>query len=302
MKKDHMKKNVLVCLLALALTLLCACGESAPASPADTAAGEETASLPETEAPPPPVTASSYVRGHNYAASLVKEGMSDGVVALLSCAEYYCDRLEKGIAEGEVWVYTNSDTYAPQRVAFDTMIVRKNRSGLGANCASIANWAMIDIGVMPPSAKYFGYSDNTIHGYDGGKNDYSEYINSACEVIDAREKTQTLSDLVKAKVIQDGDMVFCKGHTFMIATDGMLYACGHDGRWHEDPKARTEDAKHAVFDSWRVEMTSSKDYTGYTVLAVFRVKDDYVPTHYRDETGKLVAWPDEAFISSLNAN
>ena len=295
-----MKKSFLVICFLLALFLFCACGGNAPSEETETDAPDSSTEA-ETQPAPVPVTASSYVREHNYAASLVKDTMSDGVVALLSCAEYYCDRLLSGSESGEVWVYTNSDTYAPQRVTFDTMIARKNRSGLGANCASIANWAMIDIGVMPASAKYFGYSDNTVHGYDGGKNDYSEYIDASCEVIDARETTQTLADLVRKKMVKDGDMVFCKGHTFMVGTDGMLYASGHDSVWHEDLSAKTEDTKHAVFDSWRVKMTSSKDYSGYTILAIFRIRDDYVPTHYRDENGKLTAWPSEEFIASLNA-
>ncbi len=213
-----------------------------------------------------------------------EKGMNQGVVALISCCEYYADMMVKTSQElGLKWVYTNSSKYAKQSGTFDEMIESKQ---VGGNCASLANWAFLDLGIMPYGSHFWGDQSDNFHNYE----QLAKYIDPCCEVTTYVGLNKHFNELYMANDVLPGDIFLANGHTFIYRGDDTFYASGHDGSWHSDYSAPTEDSQHAVFDSWIKSNDSCADFS-YRVNFRIRLRDNFVPKFYRDETGKLVENP-----------
>lgn len=211
-------------------------------------------------------------------AGAVSEKVNPGVMALISCCEYYEAVLQKAIARGEKWVYTNSNEYAPQATSFDEMVASGRR---GANCAMLSNWAFMDIGLMPVGARFWGGVNCDFVRYENIK----DYIDAACEVTHYPEGVP-FAKLLEVGEVKAGDVFLAKGHTFIYRGDNSFYASGHDTLCHSDPTAPTEDRTHGVFDSFIVplEKSGNRHCTAYFRI---RVKDSFEPKFYRGKDGEL---------------
>ncbi|MBO7377152.1 MAG: hypothetical protein J6V01_08650 [Clostridia bacterium] len=210
------------------------------------------------------------------------DSVNDGVLALLGCCAWYEAELQRGIAQGQKWIYSNSKDYCPQNGFFDDMV----KSGRhGANCAMPAGWAMVDVGAVVPGMRFWGGRDCEIARYDR----VAAFLENACEIMHY-EAGPAFSELFSAGKIEPGDICLCKLHTFIYLGEDLFFAAGHDGKWHENPDAVTDDPRHAVFDSWVTDFSSSSNYN-CRVYHVLRFRDGYVPEFYRRSDGKLVFNP-----------
>jgi len=207
-----------------------------------------------------------------------------GTVALLSCCMYYESQLQKGIAAGQKWVYTNSSKYSPQNTSFDNMV----KSGKwGVNCAMPANWAYIDMGIMNEGQRFWGDTEGKFHHFDKVKNQIE-----AAAVVTSWNGTKKFRELFSEGRVKPGDVFLCKGHTFIYMGDNLFLAAGHDGKWHSDPDAATEDSQHAVFDTWVCDMKSNTNYN-YSIYWQISFRADFIPKYYRNAAGKIVPCPVE---------
>ncbi len=205
-----------------------------------------------------------------------------GPECVIACADYYASVLDKAVAKGEKWVYSNRTKYVKQKGTFETMLKGKIRGG---NCASLANWAFRDMGIISPNEGFYGDSNGNVRHYNGGDTKIKKKIDKAVDVINFHGKK--FSTLVKEGKIQPGDIIMGKGHTFIYRGSGIVFASGHDSKWHTDPGVKTDDSRKAVFESW------VRDYHGtydgrFSVRYVFRVKSNYTPKYFRDADGNLV--------------
>ncbi len=229
-------------------------------------------------------SAFDFFLADNYASGIIKDEVNLGVQALLSCCEYYSQRLLDGTKNGEKWVYSNSSTYVPQRGTFDSMIERKM---FGANCASPVNWAFMDMGIMPTNQRFYGGSTG---GFAGTDEAYG-YVSEVCEIYNYHSDPIPFKQLYNEGKIKAGDIILAVHHTYIYRGDQTFYAAGHDGDWHTDPTAETEDKRKAVFENWICDMYSNTNYKDYEVHYLIRFKDDYVPEYYRNHNGEVVKNP-----------
>ncbi len=233
----------------------------------------------------------------NYASGLISEDVNLAVQAMLSCLEYFNDRMVYGTNNlGERWVYSNRGTYAKQTGYFDEMLVSSKKGG---NCASPVNWALCEMGIVPYNDRFYGGSTGNFASYSG---DARQYLTRYCEIIDMYDNPVTFKELYKAGRVQAGDIFLCKHHTFVYRGDETFYAAGHDGAWHTEADAPTEDERKAVFDNWVLAFdevaetgnkVSGKYNTNYNykVYYIVRLKDNVIPQYYRNKEGKLVKNP-----------
>jgi len=207
------------------------------------------------------------------------DSVNEGVLASLSNLMYYEDQLQIGISKGQKWVYTNSSKYSPQNTSFDHMV----ESGkYGVNCAMPAGWTLVDIGALEEGMRFWGDQNNEFANYDK----VAPMLEKAATITKLEPKTD-FNVLYEAGQVKAGDIFLAHGHTFVYLGDELFHASGHDGKWHSDPTAETEDGCKAVFESWIYDMKSCADY-GYRCNFIIRIKDDYVPRFYRNKEGKLV--------------
>lgn len=211
--------------------------------------------------------------------------LSNGVKALIGCGNYYNARLLSGIKNGEKWVYSNSSKYVAQRTTFDAMTQRRYK---GANCASIANWAFMDMGIIPKGYRFYGDENGNIEHYNSGDTNCKKYLDAACEIINAHNKT--FSQLYKEGKIKTGDIMTARYHTFIYRGDSSFFSCGHDAKWHKDKTAHTEDKHKAVFDNW-VRSVKGSGNRNVKVKYIIRIKDSYEPKSYRNTEGKITENP-----------
>ena len=205
-----------------------------------------------------------------------------GAVALISCCLYYESELQKGIARGEKWVYTNSSKYAPQNSSFDHMV----ESGhWGVNCALPPSWAYVDMGIMEEGSRFWGDRAGGFAKLEKVK----ESIEKAATItsLDGEKK---FCELFEEGSVKSGDVFLCKGHTFIYLGDNLFLAAGHDGKWHSDETAETEDARHAVFESWIMPRESCANNEWQPTWQI-SFKEDYMPQFYRNSKGELVTNP-----------
>ena len=232
------------------------------------------------------MTAAEKFRYDNFANGKLSDKLLDsvnpGVLALLSCCMYYESELQRGISLGQKWVYSNSSTYVPQNGTFESMVASGK---YGANCAMPQAWAFIDLGIVQNGKHIYGSSTGEMANFSS----LGKYIGAVC-TLTSWEGSVKFNELYTRGEIQPGDIFLAKSHTFIYMGDNKFLAAGHDGHWHTDSSANTEDSRKAVFDSWVYDMTSCTDYT-YTVYWQIRFKDDYVPRFYRNSEGKLVSNP-----------
>ncbi len=242
-------------------------------------------------------SALDFFLADNYAAGIVKDKANVAVQAMLSCLEYYNDRMVYGSTKlGEKWVYSIRGTYAKQTGTFEDQLNASNR---GANCASPVNWALCEMGIVPKNDRFYGGSSGEFKSYSGNAETYlAPYV----EVFDYHSSPVTFKTLYKQEKIKAGDILLCKRHTFVYRGDETFYAAGHDGAWHTDPTANTEDERKAVFDRWVLAFNevsgsgeeSSSSYNSnynYNVYYIVRLRDDYIPAYYRNKDGTLVKNP-----------
>ena len=224
------------------------------------------------------------LRNDNFAAGKLSDellnSVNPGVLAELSCCMWYEEVLQKTSKEGARWVYTNSNDWAPQQGPFDCIPYSKK---FGVNCAMPANWVMVDLGIMGCMMRFWGDQYNKFHGIET----VGECIGQCCEIIDYTETRPEFAALMAEGKIKDGDIFLAHGHTFIYMGDKKFLAAGHDGAWHSEADAPTEDGAKAVFDSWIKDMEHCANYH-YSVNFIIRMRDNYVPRYYRNKEGKLV--------------
>ncbi len=209
-------------------------------------------------------------------------GQLTGPEAMIACGNYYNSVLEKAAKNGEKWVYSNSSRYVAQSGTFEKMLSGKIRGG---NCASIANWAFRDMGIISNSQKFYGDGNGNIRNYNSGTKSVKSALDKNCVIINGKSKS--FGSLVKAGKIKVGDVIIGKGHTFVYRGNGTVFASGHDAKWHKDKSAKTEDSNKAVFESWVRKYKGTYDEK-FKVHYIIRMKDSFVPKYYRDENGNLV--------------
>ncbi len=234
---------------------------------------------------------------NTYASGLINEPMNLGVLALLSSCEYFNDRMIYGSKNlGERWVYSVSGKDAAQTGYFDDMLKATKK---GANCASPVNWALTEMGIVPKNDRFYGGQTGGFASYSGNA---KNYLAPYCEIYDYHSSPISFNKLYKDGKVKVGDIFLCKHHTFIYRGEETFYAAGHDGAWHSDSTAPTNDSKKAVFDNWVLafnevaetgKVVSGKynmDYN-YNVYYVVRLKDDYIPEYYRNKDGNVVKNP-----------
>lgn len=209
-------------------------------------------------------------------------GQLTGPEAMVACGNYYNSVLENAVKKGEKWVYSNSSKYVAQSGTFENMLSGKIRGG---NCASIANWAFRDMGLISNNEKFYGDGDGNIRNYNSGTKKLKSKLDANCEIINAKQKS--FGTLVKEGKIEVGDVIIGKGHTFVYRGNGTVFASGHDAKWHKDKSVKTEDSNKAVFESWIRKYKGTYDEK-FKVHYIIRIKDSFVPKYYRDESGNLV--------------
>lgn len=209
-------------------------------------------------------------------------GKLTGPEAIIACGNYYNSVLEKAIKNGEKWVYSNSSKYVAQSGSFEKMLSRKIRGG---NCASIANWAFRDMGIIGSSDKFYGDSSGKIRNYNSGTKKLKSKLDKNCTIINGKKKA--FKTLLKDGKVKVGDVIIGKNHTFIYRGNGTVFASGHDTKWHRDKSVKTDDGNKAVFETWVIKYKGSFDEK-FKVHYIIRVKDSFVPKYYRDEEGNLV--------------
>lgn len=217
------------------------------------------------------LSTSVHVKSEFYGEDRMPENISNGVKAMLSCVFYYEDCLQKDIAAGRKWQYSNhgwANNYFKQFDVLDSG-VDGYRS---CNCDSGHQWILKDI--------------------DGGK--------SYKSMADYYGGGGTLKSRMEAGQVKPGDIFFCYrigddgkkiGHRFIYIGNGITFDTGHgSGGWHSDTSISHTDPMHAVFDTWLHSTESSYSYDGYTIEKQVRLRDDYIPKKYRNSDGELVDW------------
>ena len=209
-------------------------------------------------------------------------GQLTAAEAVVACGDYYNSVLEKAVKKGEKWVYSNSSKYVAQSGSFEKMLAGKIRGG---NCASIANWAFRDMGLISDSEKFYGDGSGYIRHYNSGSKKLKSKFDKNCTIINGKKKS--FGTLMKEGKIKVGDVIIGKGHTYIYRGSGTVFASGHDAKWHKDRSVKTEDSNKAVFESWVRKYKGTYDER-FKVHYIIRVKDSFVPKYYRDEEGNLV--------------
>ena len=228
-------------------------------------------------------------RYDNFAAGRLSDALLDsvnpGVLALLSECMYYEYKLQEAISKGEKWVYSNSSSYVKQNGSFeDMMAAGTSKGGRGANCAMPQSWIHNELKIIP-SGHVYGNSSGGI----AKLSDYGKYM-TAVASLTSWSGSAEFNQLYRAGYVKPGDIFFCKGHTFIYLGDELFMAAGHDGKWHSDSSAPTEDERHAVFETWIRPISNCSDWN-YVIYWQERFKDDFIPEYYRNSEGKLVKNP-----------
>lgn len=213
---------------------------------------------------------------------LLKEA-SPAAVALISCCLYYESILKETTAQGQKWVYTNSNKYAPQSSSFDHLV---EGGRFGVNCAMPASWACVDMGILEEGMRFWGDREGGFAKLDKVKSSIER-----AAVIKQLDGQKTFKDLLEEGSVKTGDVFLCKGHTFIYLGDELFFAAGHDGKWHTDETAETEDERKAVFESWVMPRESCIN-NDYHIFWQISFKEDYIPEFYRNGKGELVATPE----------
>ncbi len=205
-----------------------------------------------------------------------------GSEAIITCGDYYNKKLIEAVKKGEKWVYSNSNKYVKQSGTFEQMLKGKIRGG---NCASIANWAFRDMGIISNGEKFYGDSNGKIRHYNSGDKKIKSKLDKACKIIKTSGKS--FSSLVKEGKVKAGDVIIGKGHTYVYRGGSQVFASGHDSKWHTDSSVKTEDSRKAVFEKWIINYKGTYD-AKFKPTYIIRIKDDFVPKYYRDSKGNLI--------------
>ncbi len=223
-----------------------------------------------------------YFVENNYASGLISEPQSLGALALISCCEYYNDKMKQSSAEGSKWIYSLTGKDAAQRGFFDDMLKAEKK---GSNCASPVNWAFTDLGIIPHTTRFFGGADGSFaYFFDPRTRDLVE---SCCDVYELHDNPILFKTMFDEGKIQAGDVILTVHHTYIYRGDRTFFAAGHDGKWHTDPTAPSDDPKKCVFEDWVVPIEDNGNYTKCKVHYLIRFKKDYIPVCFRNKQGEL---------------
>ena len=223
--------------------------------------------------------ADNFARG-KVSDELLKQA-TPGALALIGCCLYYESELQKGVAAGRKWVYTNSGKYAPQNSSFDHMVASGH---WGVNCAMPASWAYVDMGIMKEGMRFWGDRSGAFAKYDTVKDSLEKAI-----IITQLDGEKPFSELFAAGTVKPGDVFLAKGHTFIYLGDDLFFAAGHDGKWHTDLEAETEDSRQAVFESWIMPREACANNSCCPTWQL-SFKEDYIPAFYRNAEGDIVSY------------
>lgn len=222
------------------------------------------------------------LRTNNYAIGKLSQkfldSLTDAQLAEISHLMWYEAELQRGIKKGQKWVYTNKSEYSPQATSFDNMVASGK---YGTNCAMPAGWVVVDLKILNEGQRFYGDTNGNFKNIEK----VSEQLETACTITPI-PSTQ-FNELFTAGKVKPGDIFLAKGHTFIYLGDDKFFAAGHDGKWHSDFDAPTEDGQHAVFDSWIVDREKCNDWT-YSVTYQISFYDDYTPLTFRNKKGEIV--------------
>lgn len=209
--------------------------------------------------------------------------LNPGQLAMISSCMYFESKLQEGIRKGQKWVYTNDQRYALQSSSFDR--VAESDGKYGVNCAMPSGWAMIDMGVLNEGQRYWGDSNCKIANYEKVGRQIEE-----CCIVREWAGGVPFCDLYSGGFARAGDTLMAKLHTFVYLGEDKVLAAGHDGKWHTDPEARTEDSRKAVFETWFCDMPTNSDFK-CRVYWQFSFKDEFIPRYYRNSRRERVLNP-----------
>jgi len=241
------------------------------------------------------MTPNEKFRYDNFAAGKASEEVlnaaNPGVLAWLSECYYYESELQKAIARGEKWIYSNRDEFVPQRGSFEDMVESGHR---GTNCSLPQAWGFVELDVIHDGGHIWGDLNGELARIDK----YGKYLGAVCDIMRWKGKYE-FRELYKMGKVKPGDTFYVKGHTFIYMGDEIFMAAGHDGKWHRDETVSTitEDGNLSVFESWIKDIEHCHN-SGCSVYYQFRFKDEYMPRFYRNAEGKLI--PNPAYKDELN--
>lgn len=223
-----------------------------------------------------------------------QDGQNAAVTAFLSCLEYYVWRMKDGTENrGERWVYCAGKPQYLEIGSFETQMAHK----LCACCNAPANWGLVDLGLRTETSIDHIYGGTT--GNFGHKSQFMCYAGAFTTITDWTGKNMQFKYLYQSGLVKPGDIFLTVHHTFVYRGGESFYAAGHDGVWHTEADADTDDPRKAVFEDWicgeghKKSFTSCSNYNA-TICWQIRFNDDYEPKNYRDTDGKLKENPQAA--------
>lgn len=207
-----------------------------------------------------------------------------GAEAMVISCNWYAKQLDEAVARGEKWWYSNSKKYVLQKGYFEDMLEWSKKKGKvkGGNCASLANWALREMGVMGKWRGIHCQADG-LHWNAKTKKE----LKSCMDIYTYRGTGKKFSQLVKEGKIKPGDIMFCAGHTFVYRGGDYCFASGHDSKWHRGSYRATDDPNRAVFEKW-IRKYKGTCNGNYKIYYVFRFKEGFYPKQYRNENGEIV--------------
>ena len=137
--------------------------------------------------------------------------------SVVECMKKYQKQVRSDIKAGKQWRYYNSNTSG----TFAAAVKNGNRR---ANCATIANWALRQLGVLVAGQYFYGKIDNTL----ACSQQTLKAIKAKCKVIHVNGK-KTVNQCIKDGTLQPGDIVtyWNLQHTNVYAGDDHWYDAGH---------------------------------------------------------------------------
>lgn len=221
-----------------------------------------------------------------------QDGQNAVVTAFLSCLEYYAWRMKDGTENrGEKWVYCAGKPLYLEIGSFETQISQK----LCACCNAPVNWALVDLGLRTETSVDHIYGGTT--GNFGHRSQFTSYAGAFTSITDWTGKNMQFKDLYQSGLVKPGDIFLTIHHTFVYRGGESFYAAGHDGVWHTEADADTDDPRKAVFEDWICGAGHKKSFTtcsnyNFTICWQLRFNDDYEPKYFRDVNGKIMINPE----------
>ena len=136
-------------------------------------------------------------------------------MTLLECCEKYNKVVKNDIKNGLVWVYSNHGCSG-------TFAAAKKKNNLKANCATLANWCLREMGILNTKQYFYSKEGGTIAADESTM----KALKKRCEVIHLGR--YSITKAIKEGKLQAGDIVCHYGqHTNIYAGGDVWYDSGH---------------------------------------------------------------------------